>query len=221
MPTLTDGVTAGFTTVVSGENLPVSARTQVFCLTQVHSRRLVVVGPGDEPAALARTQADGLLTVRPDACLTIRVADCVPVLLAAPEGRGVAAVHAGWRGLAARILAAAVGKLCELASVTPSDLTAAAGPAIGPCCYEVEREVGERIASPSPAGVLGPVYGDDRVRADVHRAAVNQLCDAGLEERRVETLRICTRCHPWLLHSYRRNGPRAGRQLGFILGSTD
>jgi YfiH family protein len=157
------GVRAGFTTRGAEGAVPVDERTAVFGLTQVHSARVVTVTVDDEPGAVAGVEADALVTSRPDACLTVRVADCVPVLVATPDGRAVAAVHAGWRGLAAGILAAAVGRLCALGRCEPADLRAAAGPAIGPCCYEVDLEVGRRIAASAAGGILGAPYGPGKV----------------------------------------------------------
>ena len=80
----------------------------------------------------------------------------------------------------------------------------------------MDLPTGRRIAAPSPEGVLGDPYDDDRVKADLWRAATNQMIDAGLLAKNVDAVRTCTVCHPELLHSYRRNGPGAGRQHGFV-----
>jgi len=214
------GDRAGFTTRALAEACPLPG-VPVFDLTQVHSSRVLVVDGTHEPDAVRRIEADGLVTTRPGVALTIRVADCVPVLLAAPGGRAVAALHAGWRGIAGGIIARGVEILCQEARVEARLLVAAAGPAIGPCCYEVDEETGRRIAAPAPAGVLAAPHADGKVMADLWQAVLGQLRAAGLPAGHTEAVRTCTRCHPGMLHSYRRDGPRAGRQIGFVATPPD
>jgi YfiH family protein len=214
------GERAGFTTRGAGEACPLPLK-DVFGLTQVHSGRVLVIDGKHEPDEVRRTEADGLVTARPAAALTIRVADCVPVLLAAPQGRAVAALHAGWRGIAGGILERGVELLCRLAQVDAGRILAAAGPAIGPCCYEVDLETGRRIASRSPQGVLADPHEEGKVMADLWQAVLGQLHAAGLAPENTEAVRTCTRCHPDDLHSYRRDGPRSGRQIGFIATPSD
>jgi YfiH family protein len=210
------GPRAGFTTRLASAGEGIPSGSLAFGLVQVHSDRVVLVRPEDDPARVGRVEADGLVTTAPAVVLTIRVADCVPVLLALGHGTAVAALHAGWRGIASGILAKGVELLCEAAGCTPGDLAAAAGPAIGPCCYEVDEGTGARIAARSPAGVLADPHAPGRVRTDLWRAVLNQLRDAGVPPGRTEAVRLCTRCHPGLLHSYRRDGAASGRQIGFI-----
>lgn len=210
------GDRAGFTTRELGDTWTVPGVTRLFGLRQVHSDRVIRVGAGDDPSAVRSTEADGLVTSDPGVALVIRVADCVPVLVATPDGRAVAALHAGWRSIAASILGRGIDLVCETAGCDPGDLVAAAGPAIGPCCYEVDIETGRRIASPAPGGVLSEPYGEGKVKADLWQAVLGQLDASGLKSGNTEAIRTCTRCHPELFHSYRRDGPRAGRQIGFI-----
>ncbi len=208
---------AGFTTRERGEHPPVHEGARVYGLAQVHSDRIVRLSGGEDPAEVRRIEADGLVSSSEGGIvLTVRVADCVPVLLASPEGRAVAAIHAGWRGISAGIVKRGIAMVCEASSCDPADLHAAAGPAIGPCCYEVDLETGGRIAAPAGDGVLSAVYGDGKVRADLWRAVSNQLSAAGLRQDRIDAIRVCTRCHAWLFHSFRRDGPRSGRQVGFV-----
>ncbi|MBW2264148.1 MAG: laccase domain-containing protein [Deltaproteobacteria bacterium] len=214
------GERAGFTTRRPGEACPLTG-VAVFGLTQVHSSRVLVIDETREPDEVRRMEADGLVTSRPGAALTIRVADCVPVLLAAPQGRAVAALHAGWRGIAGGILARGVEILCREAQVDAGQILAAAGPAIGPCCYEVDLETGRRIASRSPQGVLAEPHDEGKVMADLWQAVLGQLHAAGLSPEHTEAVRTCTRCHPGSLHSYRRDGPLTGRQIGFIATPVD
>ena len=127
-------------------------------LTQVHGNRVIrlthgtadgaFVNPADLAGACTPVQADGAITTEPGLACTVMVADCLPVLLAAPEGRGVAALHAGWRGLAGAgemagrgIVHTGLDALCEAASCDPQDLRAWLGPCIGPQHFEVGPDV--------------------------------------------------------------------------------
>jgi len=213
------GVEAAFTTRALGDGLPVPESVPVFRLTQVHSNRVVHVKEDDAPPDLEPIEADALVTTRPGVALTIQVADCVPVLLALPGGRAVAAVHAGWRGIASGILTRAVEEMCAAACCQPADLVASAGPAIGPARYEVDLETGRRIRGPLEGDVLSEPYGDGRVKADLWHAVLGRLEAVGLPPGRTEAIRLCTWSHPALLHSYRRDGPRSGRQLGFVVSA--
>ena len=172
--------------------------------------------------------------------LAVRAADCVPLLLVDPRRRAVAAAHAGWRGLAARVPSVAVAALAHEFGSRPSDLFAAIGPSIGACCYEVGADVRgcfaselglksarwfheDPVQSPSnpPMPGLSDVRRDDHWFFDGWAAAREQLLDAGLPAHQVFTARLCTASHPAILSSYRRDGARAGRIAGVIRASQD
>jgi len=124
-------------------------------------------------------------------------------------------VHAGWRGLVAGAIGAAVARLAGLAPDGHSGgaLSAWIGPSIGPCCYEVGDEVAEAIASAAgPSAVVRRPEG--RPHVDLQAAARLQLAAHGV--RAISSLALCTRCHPDLLWSYRRDGAAAGRNLAFV-----
>lgn len=130
---------------------------QPVFLEQVHGCRVLSLGAdsqlagcGDaEPAAWsgltatpsAALQADASYTTERGVVCCVLVADCLPVLLAAPHGRGVAAAHAGWRGLAAGVLDETVAALCRAAACEPRELRAWLGPCIGPSRFEVGSDV--------------------------------------------------------------------------------
>jgi YfiH family protein len=139
--------------------------------------------------------ADGHVVREPGLAPLVFVADCLPVALAGP--RGVAMVHAGWRGLAHGIVAAGA----EAVGAT----SAAIGPGIGPCCYEVGEEVLEAFAA------LGDGVARERM-LDLAEVARRQLALAGVE--RVESAGLCTSCEPELFFSHRRDQGRTGRQGG-------
>ena len=175
---------------------------RVVWMNQVHGDRVVVVD-GPVPAAVEGT--DGLVTVTPRLALAVVTADCVPVLLADRAGRGVAAVHAGWRGVAAGIAGAAVRALGE-DGIHPEELVAALGPAILGCCYTVGPEVLEAVG----VAAIGPG------KLDLHARLTSQLRGAGVAAEAIHVAPWCTRCHPGLFFSYRREGDRAGRQMAVI-----
>ena len=168
-------------------------------LRQVHGVELV-----GADAAHVR-EGDALHTAERGLALCIQTADCVPVVLAARSG--VAALHAGWRGIAAGI----VERVLEGLGAGP--WTAVVGPAIGPCCYEVGDDVAERIAAALPRPDPNH-YDRERPHVDLQAAVADQLTAAGVVD--VTLLSACTRCRADDLWSYRRQGPRAGRNLSFV-----
>lgn len=157
-----------------------------------------------EPPARDRAAAeeDGQATSREDVAALVFVADCLPVALVA-EG-AVAAVHAGWRGLAGGILAEGVAALRELGASGP--VRAAIGPGAGGCCYEVGEEVHAYFRGE------GARRGE---RLDLKAVAAAQLARAGVAE--VHDVGLCTLCAPEeLFFSHRRGGGITGRQAGVV-----
>jgi YfiH family protein len=190
------------------------------CLVRVRQ----VHGPTVVTEREAGAAADAIVSSDSTRVLTVRVADCVPLLLADRRTRTVAAIHAGWRGTAARITTAAVTRLSAAYGSRPGDLVAAIGPAIRPCCYEVGPEVrdafrAEGAPDPRLSEWFAPGRGD-RFQLDVPRANRDQLLEAGIPGSQIYDSLLCTACHPSLFHSYRRDKKRAGRLVGFIRAGT-
>ncbi|MFL5271614.1 MAG: peptidoglycan editing factor PgeF [Anaeromyxobacteraceae bacterium] len=177
---------------------------------QVHGDRVVLARGPTEP----QEEADAVVSASPGVAACVSVADCVPVLLADPRSGAVAAVHAGWRGTIVRIAARGVEALVREVGASPTELVAAVGPGIGPCCFEVERELAVRFR-----GALGPLVADARERGsrvDLFLANALVLREAGLAPARIDVLGRCTACDPGSFFSHRRDGGRSGRQVGFI-----
>jgi polyphenol oxidase len=167
--------------------------------TQVHGTGLITVTPSTDEHKAALTEADAIVTTAGGVAPTVLTADCVPIVIAA---RGaVAAVHAGWRGLDAGIIAEAAARVRALSGGV---LNAAIGPAAGPCCYEVGDDLHRRFALRSQ---------DFRRRQNLDLKAIArvQLMEAGVA--RVHDTGLCTICSDReLLFSYRRDGAATGRQ---------
>lgn len=170
-------------------------------LSQVHGRRvmrLTHAGPTSGEADAAVTTEAGL------AC-TVMVADCLPVLFAAPQGRGVGAAHAGWRGLAGGVLASTVQALCEAAACEPQDLSAWLGPCIGPRQFEVGADVLEAFGPAAVQRFVERRRADGALRwlADLPALARDRLQAAGVNQ--VSGGTWCTASDPSRFFSFRRD----------------
>jgi YfiH family protein len=191
-------------------------------LKQVHGcRTLRVQGSGDR--AVAREPADAAIADADDVGLVIKTADCVPILLADRLGRGVGAVHAGWRGTALWLAGSTAEALAGACGGCAEELVAAIGPSIGACCYEVGPEVRETFEAQAPSPAAGSAIArwltagaGDRLRLDLWEANRDQLIAAGVPASSIHVARLCTACHLDRFFSYRREGTRAGRLLAAI-----
>lgn len=159
-------------------------------------------------------EADIAISNDPSLALSVRVADCVPILLADRRTGAVAAVHAGWKGTAAGAALAAVDAMASRFGGSPADMVAAVGPCIGACHYEV----GPDLAAQFSAHPDAPRWFSHHVRPslDLWRATRDQLERAGLPSAQIHVSALCTFDHPTLFHSYRRDGGRAGRLVAAI-----
>ena len=201
------------------EAVGLEARTLVRA-RQVHGAR--VLQP-DREQGVVREQppfadGDALVTADPRHAISVRVADCAPVLLADPLRGIVAAVHAGWRGAADRIVTRAVAVMIERGAQADR-LLAAVGPCIGFEAFQVGPEVREAFERAGLAGAIGPDPVPARCRLDLRLAIVQALQEAGLSPDRIEVDPTCTVSKPDTQFSYRREGARSGR-MACIIGQS-
>jgi len=175
---------------------------------QVHSDRVVKV----EGAWLGEPpEADALITNRPGLTLSVRTADCLPILIADGRNRAVAAIHAGWRGTVACIAAKTVGALGDQYGSRPEELWAAIGAGIGNCCFEVGPEVTAQFQAFFPEREMS-----GRTRIDLAEANRRQLEGAGIQPGHIRVFNGCTKCGADLFHSWRRDGSASGRMTAAI-----
>lgn len=169
-------------------------------LQQIHSTEVLAAA-----RAGCAGEGDALVTEFPGVSVSVRTADCYPILMADLRNRAVAAVHAGWRGTAAKIIVRTLGEMRARFGTEAADVCVAIGPGIGVCCFEVGVEVARRFGL-EQAG-----------RIDL--AAINhrQLVDMGLPENRIDILGGCTKCDAQRFHSFRRDQERAGRMVSYIV----
>jgi YfiH family protein len=203
-------------------------------LLRIHQIHSTIVWRDPERTA----SGDGLFTTQPGRALSVRTADCVPILLADTRLRAVAAVHAGWRGTVERIVEKSVGELRAQLSSDPAHLRAVIGPSIRGCCYTVGAEVVEAFQArfpyaadlfsatePNPVHQRFPRLFPDGVpgdhskhaaRLDLAEANRRQLLAAGLRAENIDVLPYCTACRADLFFSHRRDAGHTGRMAAAI-----
>jgi YfiH family protein len=189
-----DWVTHGF-----GTRLDAISQDEMASLRQIHSSAVLTA---DRVGCTG--DGDALITDRPRVTVSVRTADCYPILLADARNHAVAAVHAGWRGTVARILPNALKAMRAKFGTIPVDVRAAIGPGIGVCCYQVGVEVARQFGLQD----AGPI--------DLAEANRLQLIAAGVPDQSIEILGGCTRCDSGRFHSFRRDKAEAGRMISFI-----
>ena len=163
-------------------------------------------------------QADAVVSILAGVPVGVMTADCVPLLLAMDGGRVVAAVHAGWRGIAAGVVSNAFEAMARRAEHWRR-VTAVIGPHIGPCCYEVDSPVMERLRvrfAELLDSALTPVDSAHSM-LDLGALVCAELIRAGVRPAEVGFFpEACTCCDVKRFHSHRRDGARAGRLLHWI-----
>jgi YfiH family protein len=191
----------------------------LLLVKQVHAAEVAIAARGFV-RPWARPEADVILSDDPSVAIAVRVADCVPILLAEDSGTAVAAVHAGWRGMARRAALAGILRLQERFGIRPERLVAAVGPSIGPCCYEVREATRHAFHDEGHHDAILDRWfepaADGTFRLDLWRAARDQLEGAGVLPANIHIAALCTKTHAGMFHSYRADGERAGRMLGAI-----
>jgi polyphenol oxidase len=166
---------------------------------QIHSDRVIRV-----ESAGPQGEGDALISNRPGIGLTIRTADCLPILIADPRQRAIAAIHAGWRGVVSEIAPKAVEAMTQQFGSKAEDLVIAIGPGIGPCCFEVGPEVAAEF------------HLSGRTHIDLVETMCRQLGRNGVYPGQISTSGQCTRCNSELFESYRRDREQAGRMVAMI-----
>jgi len=189
--------------------------SQLIVLRQGHTDNVHVLTVGT-PAEFS-AEGDGLVTNQPGLLLGVLTADCMPVLLTDVENHVVAAVHAGWRGTAKRIVEKAFGIMQNQFGSRPQHCIAVVGPAIRGCCYEVgEDVVGTFQGKFAYASQLFRTGREGKRFLDLPSACRFQLLHAGLEASNVFANPSCTSCNLEQFFSHRAERGKTGRMMGVI-----
>lgn len=183
----------------------------VRTLSMVHGNHVVRV---DRNPPVVR-EGDACITDRPGVPMMITTADCVPIFFHDPVRGAVGLAHAGWRGTVAGIAAETVAAMAREYGSQAGDLQVAVGPAIGPCCFEVDDDVAEPFRQRFPGKDLVATR-VNKFTVDLWRANLRVLLEAGVAEERIRISRVCTSCREDLFFSYRRDRTVTGRMAALI-----
>jgi YfiH family protein len=195
------------------ESIGASQRERCW-IHQVHGRDVVVARPG-QPFE-SGVKADAIVTDDASRVVSVKYADCVPILLATPDGRAVAAIHAGWRGVVAGVVPAAAQRLAEIAHAKASELLAAVGPCISMPHFEVGPEVLDQLSAAIPDLRFELRPGGSNPHVDLADAVRRQLLAAGFGAGHVDATDRCTYRDADEFFSHRRDRGVTGRMAAVI-----
>ena len=192
-------------------------------MDQVHGDNILFL---DDPQDIINASSfDAAITALENIPLVVITADCLPILLYDSARSVAAVVHAGWKGTALNIAGKTIAAMIDKFGSDPTDIIAAMGPFIGPCCYEVDEvvvssfesfiktkpEAWSAVFSPSASGKV------DRWMFDLAGANLLQLDAAGIRRSHISLSPHCTSCRDDLFYSHRRDGEKTGRQGAIIM----
>ena len=190
----------------------------VVSVKQVHGTDVLIVDHPVSGAPAIEGGWDALVTDQPGVLLTVRTADCVPVLIHDPVRNIVAAVHAGWRGAVAGIVPKTLAVMAQRFGSQPASLSVSIGPSAGSCCYEVDEPVLGRLRDSYPDWrSLVQETGAGTAKLNLRGLVRGQAQSVGVREDAIHSVSLCTICLPDLFHSYRREGVVRGTMVSGIM----
>lgn len=193
---------------------------RIVRVSQVHGRKVLLIDQERSPWGAVEghgaTEADSIVCTDHRFTIAVRVADCVPILIADKSRRVVAAVHAGWRGTCSGVAATTIETIDEL-GIPASDLVATIGPSMGGCCYQVDDKVRTTFLSMTPDAVEWFTEdGPGHWKLDLWKANADQLIAAGIPAESIHVMGVCTKHNNDQCWSYRGDGASAGRMVAAI-----
>ncbi|OSB10878.1 toxin [Paraclostridium bifermentans] len=162
-------------------------------------------------------EGDALVTNLKKTPLLVFVADCVPVAIVDPKKEAVALCHAGWRGTYSKITQKSIGNMEKLYGTNSEDLVCVLGPSIGPCCYEVSKDLIEKFNTIiTNRDEKFYIIKESKYYLDLWKVNELILTSCGVKKENIVNLNICTSCNSDKFHSYRKHN-QTTKRLGMIL----
>ncbi|MBC6696174.1 peptidoglycan editing factor PgeF [Terrisporobacter mayombei] len=182
--------------------------------SQIHSS---IVNKIDIENIGQRIDGDALITNVKEVPLLILTADCVPVVIIDSKNKAIGAVHAGWRGTYDRIVKKTIEEMIKNYNTNPEDLVCVIGPSIGPCCYEVSKDLVEKfnINLANHAGKFD-IIKNNKYYLDLWKINELTLKDCKVKEENIINLQICTNCNHEKFYSYRKHN-KTQKRIGTMI----
>ena len=171
----------------------------------------------DESSICDKEEGDALVTNLKNVPLLIFTADCVPISIIDNVNKAIGLVHAGWRGTYEQISMKTIEKMQELYNSKPEDLVCIIGPSIGPCCYEVSKDLIDKFVDRFEK-TTDNIYESHDESVFLNLWSVNKsiLKNSGVKEENIHDMNLCTSCRSDEFYSYRKDDKTLGR-IGTIL----
>ena len=182
--------------------------------SQIHSS---IVNKIDEKNIGQRIDGDALISNVKEVPLLILTADCVPVVIIDPKNKAVGVAHAGWRGTYDKICKNTIDEMIKNYKSNPEDLICVIGPSIGPCCYEVSKDLVEKFNTnlANHAGEFD-IIKDDKYFLDLWKINELTLKDCNVKDENIINLQICTNCNHDKFYSYRKHN-KTPKRIGTMI----
>ena len=192
---------------------------QFFVVNQVHGDSILIIDHTVRDFISHQSlQYDAIITDLPGVAIGIKTADCVPIFFVDKVKQIVGVAHAGWKGTALNIVAKVVDTFLEKFSSNVDDIIAAIGPAIGPCCYQVDELVYHAMEPHNNREhFFCPCSQEGRWFLDLPLANELQIACKGIKRTHIHSTHYCTSCNTGIFYSHRGEGKKTGRQLNFIM----
>ena len=213
-----DSIVYGFTTknwtkkaLIENFNLK---NFSIISLKQIHSDKFHFL----KEVYSKRLVGDALITTIPNILLTVKTADCLPILIFDKEAKVVSAIHVGWKGVIRKFTKKVVLEIVDSLDIKPSLLFALLGPCICSKCYEVGEDVKEILEKEwdSFSDLLIPSHKEGKYQLDLRKANTIQLKEMGLKQGNIFHVDLCTKCNTKLFYSNRKEPNSKGRMISFI-----
>ena len=181
---------------------------------QIHSD---IVNKIDENNICQKIEGDALITNVPNVPLLIFTADCVPIAIIDKKNKAIGLAHAGWRGTFDEISKKTIEKMNKYYNTNVNDLVCIIGPSIGPCCYEVSKDLVEKF-NMNFTNSTEKFYTieEDKYKLDLWKVNELILKESGVKDENIINLNLCTSCNSDKFHSYRKHN-QTPKRIGTIL----
>ena len=191
----------------------------LFFLEQTHSADVFIINAEqnlNRPLDLQRFVGDAIITNQKSIAIGVATADCLPLFLYDPINNAIGVIHAGWKGLRAKIITTTIQKMTLTFGTNPSDLEVYLGPSAQVCCYEVQKDFLEFLPTNAQAQKIITIR-DNKIFFNARVMSILELISAGVLEPLIDTKQnCCTICSQGFC-SFRKDNQKAGRQPSVAL----